>query len=87
MSWPIISRPTSTSPGCWRSPALAQMGLNIGVPPLGAQEFEIADRRLRTQEQHQLCAYGKRPAGLDEVDRDAGLRRQGIEIVEIADPG
>ena len=66
-------------------PAVAAMGEEVDVPALGAQEFEIADRRLRARQDHQIRIARQWPAGPDQDQLDRRLGAQRVEIVEIGD--
>src|SRR6516165_10470621 len=65
--------------------ALAPMRQKIDVPPLAAQEPEIADCRLGTGQDHQRGVTRQRMPGPDHHDLDPRLEFQRVEIVEIGD--
>src|SRR5271167_2532747 len=65
--------------------ALAPMSQKIDVPTLAAQEFKIADRRLRSRQDHQGDVHRQRSPGSDHDQLDPGLGKQRVEIVEVGD--
>jgi hypothetical protein len=66
--------------------AAPDMGGNVDVPALLAQERQVGDGRFRAGQQHQVGVAGQRPARPEQVDRHVGLGAQRVEIVEIGDP-
>ena len=67
-----------------RVPA-ACLGQNIDVPALGAQHRQIAESRFGAGNNDGVGIQRDGLAGRHEIDGDARLRAQGIEVVEIGD--
>src|SRR6266567_1488473 len=68
-------------------PAVAVMGEQVDVPTLASQEFEIADRRLRTGKDHQHDIARQRLPGWHKDQLYPRLGSQRVEIIEIGDAG
>jgi hypothetical protein len=64
--------------------AAARMRQDVDVPAFGAQRGEVGERRLRAGQQHEI-GERQRAARRHQLERDAGLGAQRIEIVEIGD--
>ncbi len=63
------------------------MGEQVDVPPLAAQEFEIADRRFRPGKNHQRDIARQRLPGWHKDQLYPGLGSQRVEIIEIGNAG
>ncbi len=68
-------------------PAAPDMGADIDIPALGADERQVRERRLGSRQDDEIGVARQGFAGPDEGDGDVGLGDQRIEIVEIGDPG
>ena len=85
---PVMNAPTEHLVAATQAkhPAAApEMGANIGVPALLAQEAQIGDRRFGSGNDHDVGVRRYGGARLDEFDGDRGLEHQRVEIVEIGD--
>src|SRR6266852_9400825 len=65
--------------------AASDMSEQVDVPTLRAQSGKISERRFRAREHDEIGVGRQRPPRFDDVQRDVGLSRQRIEIVEIGD--
>ena len=63
------------------------MGLQVNIPSLLEEEGEIANCGFRSRQDHHIGIARKRLAGRHEPDLHVRLLGEGIEIVEIGDPG
>ncbi len=60
------------------------LGEDVDVPALGPQRPQVGAGRLGAGEDDEV-GRGDRPAGRDELEADAGLEPERIEVVEIGD--